>query len=171
MDRPWLNHYDPGVPHEIEIPDVPFTVILDQTVARYPQQTAVYFYGHRWTYRQLDRITNRFANALIGLRARPGDRVALLLPNCPQFVAAYFGAWKAGAVVTPVNPLYAPGEIAHHLNDSGAETLVVLSRFYPRVQAVRQETPLRHVVVTAIREYMGAPTRWLYALFNVKRET
>jgi long-chain acyl-CoA synthetase len=74
-------------------------------------------------------------------------------------------------VVTPVNPLYAPGEIAHHLNDSGAETLVVLSRFYPRVQAVRQETPLRHVVVTAIREYMGAPTRWLYALFNVKRET
>jgi len=166
MDRPWLNHYDPGVPHEIEIPDVPFTVILDQTVARYPQQTAVYFYGHRWTYRQLDRITNRFANALIGLGVRPGDRVALLLPNCPQFVAAYFGAWKAGAVVTPVNPLYAPGEIAHHLNDSGTETLVVLSRFYPRVQAVRQETPLRHVVVTAIREYMGVPIRWLYALLK-----
>jgi len=166
MDRPWLNHYDPGVPHEIEIPDVPFSAILDQTVARYPQQTAVYFYGHRWTYRQLDRITNRFANALISLGVRPGDRVALLLPNCPQFVAAYFGAWKAGAVVTPVNPLYAPSEIAHHLNDSGAETLVVLSRFYPRVQAVRPQTPLRHVVVTAIREYMGVPIRWLYALLR-----
>jgi|DewCreStandDraft_2_1066082.scaffolds.fasta_scaffold02189_3 long-chain acyl-CoA synthetase len=166
MDRPWLNHYDPGVPHEIEIPDVPFTTIFDRTVSRFSNVTAVYFYGHRWTYRQLDRIANRFANALIGLGVRPGDRVALLLPNCPQFVAAYFGAWKAGAVVTPVNPLYAPGEIAHHLNDSGAETLVVLSRFYPRVQAVRQETPLRHVVVTAIREYMGVPIRWLYALLK-----
>ncbi len=166
MERPWLAQYDPGVPHQVEIPDVPFTAILERTVSRFPDVTAVYFYGHRWTYRQLDRMTNRFANALIGMGVRPGDRVALLLPNCPQFVAAYFGAWKAGAVVTPVNPLYAPGEIAHHLNDAGAETLVVLSRFYPRVQAVRGETPLRRVIVTEIKEYMGVPTRWLYALLK-----
>lgn len=166
MERPWLAHYDPGVPHQIEIPEVPFTAIFERTVSRFPNVPAVYFYGHRWTYRQLDRMTNRFANALIGLGVRPGDRVALLLPNCPQFVAAYFGAWKAGAVVTPVNPLYAPGEIAHHLNDAGAETLVVLSRFYPRVQAVRGEMPLRRIIVTEIKEYMGLPTRWLYALLK-----
>jgi long-chain acyl-CoA synthetase len=84
MDRPWLNHYDPGVPHEIEIPDVPFTVILDQTVARYPQQTAVYFYGHRWTYRQLDRITNRFANALIGLGSGPATGWHCSFPTVPN---------------------------------------------------------------------------------------
>ncbi len=166
MERPWLTQYDPGVPHQVEIPDVPFIAILERTVSRFPDVPAVYFYGHRWTYRQLDRMTNRFANALIGLGVRPGDRVALLLPNCPQFVAAYFGAWKAGAVVTPVNPLYAPGEIAHHLNDAGAETLVVLSRFYPRVQAVRGETPLQRVIVTEIKEYMGVPARWLYALLK-----
>jgi long-chain acyl-CoA synthetase len=166
MERPWLAQYDPGVPHQIEIPDLPFTAIFARTVSRFPNIPAVYFYGHRWTYRQLDRMTNRFANALIGLGVRPGDRVALLLPNCPQFVVAYFGAWKAGAVVTPVNPLYAPGEIAHHLNDAGAETLVVLSRFYPRVQDVRGETPLRRVIATEIKEYMGVPIRWLYALLK-----
>ncbi len=166
MERPWLAHYDPGVPHQIEIPDIPFTAIFERTASRSPDVTAVYFYGHRWTYRELDRMTNRFANALIGLGVRPGDRVALLLPNCPQFVAAYFGAWKAGAVVTPVNPLYAPGEIAHHLNDAGAETLVVLSRFYPRVQEIRGETLLRRVIVTEIKEYMGIPARWLYALLK-----
>ncbi len=166
MERPWLAQYDPGVPHQVEIPQVPFTAVFARTVSRFPNLPAVYFYGHRWTYRQLDEMTNRFANALIGLGVRPGDRVALLLPNCPQFVAAYFGAWKAGAVVTPVNPLYAPGEIAHHLNDAGAETLVVLSRFYPRVQAIRGETPLKRVIVTEIKEYMGLPIRWLYALLK-----
>lgn len=166
MERPWLAQYDPGVPHQIEIPGIPFTAIFERTASRFPNVPAIYFYGHRWTYRQLDRMTNRFANALIGLGVRPGDRVALLLPNCPQFVAAYFGTWKAGAVVTPVNPLYAPGEIAHHLNDAGAEILVVLSRFYPRVQVIRGETPLQRVIVTEIKEYMGLPIRWLYALLK-----
>jgi long-chain acyl-CoA synthetase len=108
MERPWLAQYDEGVPHEIEIPGVPVTALFDRTVADYPHQIAVIFYGRRITYRELSDLVHRFANALIGLGVRPGDRVALLLPNCPQFVIAYFGAWKAGAVVTPVNPLYTP---------------------------------------------------------------
>ncbi len=169
MERPWLAQYDAGVPHEIEIPDVPVTALFDRTVTDYPQNVAVLFYGYRVPYRELRDLVHRFANALIGLGVRPGDRVALLLPNCPQFIIAYFGAWKAGAVVTPVNPLYTPKEIAYQLNDAGAETIITLSRFYPRVQAARGETPLRRVIVTTIREYMGVPTRWLYALLRERK--
>ncbi len=169
MERPWLAQYDEGVPHEVEIPGVPVTALFDRTVADYPHQIAVLFYGRRITYRELSDLVHRFANALIGLGVRPGDRVALLLPNCPQFVIAYFGAWKAGAVVTPVNPLYTPKEIAYQLNDAGAETIVTLSRFYPRVQAARGETPLRRVIATTIKEYMGMPTRWLYTLLKERK--
>ncbi|HIE38594.1 MAG TPA: long-chain fatty acid--CoA ligase [Anaerolineales bacterium] len=170
MERPWQERYDAGVPSEIEIPDVPFTAFFDRAVAEYPENVATYFYGGRLTYRQLGRLSTRFANGLIGLGVRPGDRVALHLPNCPQFVIAYFGAWKAGAVVTPVSPLLAPREVAHQINDAGAETLVTLPRFYPTVQEIRGDTSLRRVIVTPIKGYMGRAARWLYALFRERGE-
>jgi len=155
MERPWLERYDPGVPHEIEVPDVPFTAFFDRAVSEYPENLATYFYGGQLTYRQLSGWVHRFANGLVSLGVQPGDRVALYLPNYPQFVVAYFGAWKAGAVVTPVNPLYTSREMARQLNDAEAETIVTLTRFYPSVQAIREETPLRRVIVTHIKEYMG----------------
>jgi long-chain acyl-CoA synthetase len=170
MEQPWLKKYDPGVPHEVEIPEIPFTAIFDRNVRAYPEHLAVYFFGGRLTFGQLDRLVHRFANALIGLGVRPGDRVALHLPNCPQFVIAYLGAWKAGAVVSPLNPLYTPHELAHQLNDAQAETLVTLTRFCPQVQAVRAETALRRVIVAHVKQYMGRPTRWLYTLFRERSE-
>src|SRR3972149_8898245 len=96
MEMPWLDNYDPGVPREAEIPEIPFAKIFDDTVARFPRQTAIWFYGRRISYQELDALASRYAGALIRHGVSPGDRVALYLPNCPQFVIAYFGTWKAG---------------------------------------------------------------------------
>jgi long-chain acyl-CoA synthetase len=170
MPHPWHAHYDPGVPADVEVPGVPFTFFLDRAAAGYGDRPAVSFYGGRLTWRQLGQACDRFAAGLHGLGVRKGDRVALQLPNCPQFVIAYFGALKAGAVVTPISPLYVPREIEHQCRDSGAETLVTLPRFYPKVQSIRAATALKRIVVTGIQEHMGWPTRWLYTLFREKAE-
>ena len=170
MERPWLDNYDPGVPREVEIPEIPFTKIFDDTVARFPRQTAIWFYGRRISYQELDALASRYAGALIRHGVSPGDRVALYLPNCPQFVIAYFGTWKAGAIVTPVNPLHTPREIRHQLSDSGSETIIALAPFYRHLEEIRDETPLRTVVVARIQEYMGWGLRGLYTLLRERSE-
>ena len=112
-----------------------------------PASTAIIFPGAlgdtlRLNYRQLDDDVNRMANALAGLGVRKGDRVALLLPNCPQFVIGYYAALKLGAMVVAFNPLYSPREIEHQLNDCEARVIIVLSLFYKNVAEVRSKTKL-----------------------------
>lgn len=149
-DRPWHRFYAPGVPRHLRIPAVPLTALLDEAAARWPRRTALVFFGRRTRYRQLRRTADRFAAALYALGVQNGDRVALILPNCPQFVAAMYGALRAGAVVVPVNPLCAESELRHILADSGATVAVVHDGGCPAVAAVRPGTALRHVVTTAL---------------------
>src|SRR3979411_2891118 len=120
VSRPWLGAYDRGVPAEIDLPDEPLHAALSAMAARFPARPAIRFFGRSITYRELDAAANRFANVLLGLGLTQGDRVALLMPNCPQMVIAYYGALRAGAVVVPTSPLYVEAELEHP--KSGAPT-------------------------------------------------
>jgi long-chain acyl-CoA synthetase len=170
MDRPWLAHYEAGVPATLAYPKVALHELLEQAAERYPERPATIFFGATLTYRALNEAANRFAHALLHFGLQKGDRVALMLPNCPQFLIAFYGALKAGAVVSAVNPLYTPRELGYQLTDAEAETLVVLSKFYPAVEAVRAKTPLRRVIVTNIKEYFPTVLRTLFTWFKEKKE-
>lgn len=167
--RPWLAFYEPGVPHTLTYPAQPLGALLDETAARYPDHVATVFFGAGMRFRTLHGLAGRFAAALQRLGVRPGDRVALHLPNSPQFLIAYYGALRAGAVVVPFNPLYVEREVEHQLQDSGAVVAVTLDMIYPRVAAVRQRTRVREIVVTAISDYFPPHLRLLYPL-KARRE-
>lgn len=165
--RPWLKHYDVGVPYTLAYPSQPLFRFLDTAARRYPRNRAIVFYDHALAYRDLNRSVDRFANALLALGVKKGDRVALLLPNSPQMVIGYYGAMKAGAIVVSMNPLFTEEELAQQLNDSGAETVLTLSVMYDAVARVRGRTSLKRVIVTNIKEYFSPLRR---ALFSVVRE-
>ncbi len=168
--RPWLKHYEPDVPFTLAYPSQPMHRFLDTAARHFPRQRALVFFDRALTYRELNEATNRLANALIDLGVKKGDRVALLLPNSPQMVMAYYAALKAGAVVVSMNPLSTLDELGHQLNDSGAETLIALSMFYPMIKIVRPGTPLKRVIVTNIKEYFSPLRRVLFAIVREARE-
>src|SRR5713101_6679531 len=167
---PWLRHYEQGVSAHIDIPDRPLTWILDQTVSRFPSQTAFIYYGTRLSYARFSSLANRFAAALLRLGIQKGDRVAIALPNIPQYPIAFYGALRAGAVVVPTNPLYTEREMQHQMADSGARILVMLDNFYPVVRAVRANTQLEHIILTSPADFLPPLLHTLYPLSqrNVK---
>lgn len=169
-DRPWLNHYDEGVPHQLAYPEVPLQHFLERAAQKYPRTACTIFKGARISYRRMDRITNRLAAGLAKLGVKKGDRVGVFMPNTPQFVMAYFAILKAGAVVVATNPLYGPREIEHQLNDSGVEVMFVMSNFYQTVKAVQPNTHLRTLIVTNIKETLPAALRFLFTLSSEKKE-
>jgi long-chain acyl-CoA synthetase len=164
VTHPWIQHYEPGVPAHIEIPDQPLTWLLDRTASRYPDRTALIYYGTRLSYAQFAHDAHRFAIALQRLGVNKGDRVAIALPNIPQYPMAFYGALLAGAVIVPTNPLYTEREMQHQLADSGARVLVMLHTFYPIVRAVRQRTALEHIILTSPADFMPPLLRALYPL-------
>ncbi len=162
MQQPWHRWYDPGVPFTLAYPEWTLPDLLRRSVTRFPQHRALLFYGARLSFRELDALTSRFAVALRSLGVRPGDRVALMLPNIPQAIIGYYGALKAGAIVVQINPLFVSREIEAQLADSGSETILVLDRLYRRVAAVKDRTPLKHILVTSIRDFLPLGKRLLY---------
>ncbi|HEY8415659.1 MAG TPA: AMP-binding protein, partial [Thermaerobacter sp.] len=167
--RPWLKFYPAGARPHLDYPDIPLHRLLEQAATARPQHPAIHFFGRTLTYGRLDELASRFARALDTLGVRPGHRVALMMPNCPQFVIAYYGALKAGAVVVNCNPLYTARELEFQLNDAGAETIVALDLMYRTVREVRDRTPLQRVIVTRINEFMSPLLRALYPL-KARRE-
>jgi long-chain acyl-CoA synthetase len=159
-----VNAYEPGIAPTLQYPAVPLHQLLAASAAKYPENPAVDFYGRRVTYGQLDRAANRFANALAGLGVRKGDRVAVMLPNCPQAVIAYYGALKIGAVVVQVNPLYVEREIDQQVRDAEARVLVALDLFYPRIEPIRTRAGLEAVIVTSVRDALPWYLGLLYPL-------
>ena len=170
MLKPWVAHYEPGVLPALDCLALPLHGLLEHTAARYPDRVSTIFFGAKLTYRALNEAANRFAHALLNLGLERGDRVALMLPNCPQFLIAFYGALKAGAVVTAMNPLYTPRELTYQLNDADAATLVTLSKFYPTVESVRDKTTLQRVIVTNLKEYFPMALRALFTLFKERKE-
>ena len=164
------KNYDAEVPASLEYPAVPLHAILDQAAELYPASTATIFFNAKKSYRSLLADAKRFSAGLRALGVKQGDKVAIDLPNCPQFLVAFYGALRIGAVVVPCNPLYTPPELRHQLADSGAETIVVLSRLYPVVKAAREGTKLRNVIVTNIKEEMPPLLRTLFTIAKEKKD-
>ncbi len=170
IKRPWLERYDAGVPYHIDYPDVPLYHFVEEAARQHPDHVALIFKGGKVTYRELDEQINRMAAALAKMGVKKGDRVAILMANCPQFVISYFGILKAGGIVVACNPLYAPPELEHQLNDCGAEVIIVMSRFYPVIQQIRSKTSIRQVIVTNIKEYFPPVLKLLFTLLLEKKE-
>lgn len=170
LDRPWFAYYDPWIPRHLEYPDIPLHRFLTTSARNHPDRTAIIFYGRRLTYRALDDAATRFAAALADRGLAKGDRVSLFLPNCPQMVIAYYGTLRAGGLAVSTSPLYSTRELEHQLNDSGAETIVVLSKLYPLVKEVAPRTGLKRIIVANIKEYFPPMLRLLFTLLKEKRE-
>jgi long-chain acyl-CoA synthetase len=168
LARPWLSSYPPSVPRRAETPDRPLSWLMDEAARLYGANIAIEYYGTRLTYLQVFSLTERFARALVRLGVRRGDRVAISLPNTPQFPIAFYGALKAGAVVVPTNPLYTPSELEHQLNDSGARVIVMLDQFYPAFAAIRERTPVEHVIVTSVADYFPSVTALGYRVLQAR---
>jgi long-chain acyl-CoA synthetase len=167
--RPWLAHYDAGIPPNLTYPDQTLVDCLTGLAADHAAKPALLFKGSTISYGELESQSTAFAAALAALGIRPGDRVALVLPNCPQFFIAEFGAWKAGAIVVPLNPIYAEREIEAALNSTGATVALTLTPFYQRVKNVQPGTQVREVIATSIKEYLPGVIRILFTLFKEKK--
>jgi len=152
-NKPWFKFWPSNVPKRIEYPLIPLHEILAKTAKEHPDRAAIAYCEREITYAKLDSLSNQFAGALAALGVKKGDRVAVFLPNIPQFVIAYFGALKAGAVLTAISPLHREREVEHQLNDSEAETVVALDSLYPIVEKVWRKTKLKNIVVTSLEEY------------------
>jgi long-chain acyl-CoA synthetase len=164
MERPWLKFYDKEVPHHIDYPRIPLYRLLDDTAAAMPDRPCTCFFGRRETYRRIKDFSDRFAVGLRGLGVRKGDRVALLLPNAPQFIIAYYGILKTGAAVVPLNPLYTERELTFHLTDSGAETIVTIPMFMEKVAALEGKTPLKRAIYTRMADFLPFPLNLVQGL-------
>jgi long-chain acyl-CoA synthetase len=170
-EKPWLKQYESGMPHTLQpYPERTLLDVMSDTVQQQPNHPALIFKGTKTSYAQLERLTNAFGAALVAQGVQKGDRVALLLPNSPQSIIAQLGAWKAGAIVVPINALYTPHELEHALNEVGAETVVVLTPFYEKVKRLQTRTQVRRVIATNIKEYLPLHLRWLFTLAKEKKE-
>ena len=167
---PWLAHYDANVPATLApYPDRTLVDYLADAARTQPGKPALLFKGATMTYGELERASDACAAAFAALGVRRGDRVGLLLPNCPQFFVAELGAWKLGAIVAPLNPIYTEHELEGPIRDHGIETLVTLTRFYERVKHVQPRTGLRRVIATNIKEHFPPILRLLFTLFREKK--
>lgn len=170
MEKPWLKFYEAGVPATIDYPDTNMSEVLANTTRKHPDHTATIFKGARLTYGELNELVDKFAAGLQQLGVKKGDRVAVHLPNCPQFPISYYAILRAGGIVVPCNPTYVAREMEHQLSDSGAEVIITLSAFYPLVKQIRDKTRLRHVVVAKIKTYLPGLLRLLFTLAKEKKE-
>jgi long-chain acyl-CoA synthetase len=169
--KPWLQKYDADVPPTLApYPERTLLDYLDDLARDHGGKPALLFKGATMTYGQLQAESDACAAALVAMGVRPRDRVALILPNAPQFFVCQFGAWKAGAIVVPLNPIYSEREIEGALAATGAETVVALTPFYKRVKAVQARTAVKRVIATSIKEYLPPVLRVLFTLFKEKKD-
>ncbi len=162
-EMPWLQHYDRDVPHSLPLPKQTLHDLLNNSALAYPKQTALIYSGQRISYGELDRLSNRFAHALRSLGVRKGDRVAIILPNVPQFVIGVYGALKAGGVVVLGSPLSNEEEILYQLQHSGTRILLTLSAYSSMVERACRQAAIEQVIYTDVREFLPLRQRVLVA--------
>jgi long-chain acyl-CoA synthetase len=159
--KPWLKYYPSDIPPTIDYPREPLYKLLTESARKHPDWVAISFLGKRITYRELDELASQFANGLIGRGITKGSKVALVLPNVPQYVFCFFGILKAGATVVPCNPLYREREIEFQLQNSDAVAVILLNNivgtnnFYQEFEKCRPRlSKLKHVFVTSVTDYL-----------------
>ena len=168
---PWLAHYDPGVPASLE--PYPHRTLLDyvnEGVRERPQHPAFLFKGRPFTLAEFERTSDAFAAALASLGVKRGDRVAAMLPNCPQYFIVEFATWKLGGIFAPLNPIYTEDELAGPLTTIDASVVVTLSSFYQRLKKVQSHTPVKRIVTTNIKEWFPPLLSLLFTLFTEKKD-
>jgi long-chain acyl-CoA synthetase len=170
-DQPWLQSYEADVPPSLTpYADITLLDAVRERAAARPDRVAIEFMGAELTYSELERESTALAAALHSIGVRRGDRVALLLPNTPQFVIAQLAVWKLRAIVSPLNPIYTEQELTQALNRTGASAIIVLTRFYELVKRLQPNTVLRHVVATSIKDFLPGRLRVMYTLLKEKKE-
>ena len=167
--RPWLAHYDMGVPQTIEYPKAPLFHFLEEASRKYPDHACTIFNGAVISYREMNALTDHMAAALVELGVKKGDRVGIFMPNTPQFVIAYYGILKAGGVVVAVNPTYPPDEVLTPVNDANIEIMFTLTRFYKVLKTVREKSKLKRIIVSNIKETLSPIMRVLFTLLKEKK--
>ncbi|MCT6924528.1 long-chain-fatty-acid--CoA ligase [Metasolibacillus sp.] len=168
-EKVWLKKYPEEIPHEIDLPAMPVQQFLTEAYNVYPDKVAVHFMGKELTYKELYESSLKFANYLRSLGIEKGDRVAVMLPNCPQAVIAYYGTMYAGGIVVQTNPLYTERELQYQMADSGAKVLLVMDILYPRAMKIIKETALENVIVTGIKDYLPFPKNLVYPFIQKKQ--
>lgn len=153
MEKRWYKVWPNWLPKSFEV-DSPLSKYLKDWATMTPERVALSFYSRDITYKELDEMANRFAWGLIDIGIKKGDRVALYMENCPQFVISYFGIHRAGGVVVPLNPMFKHAELEYEIQDSQTETLVGLDYLYPEVENIRDRVPLKNIILTSLRDYL-----------------
>jgi len=172
LGRPWLKHYEPGVPADFDVPEIGLPAFLSNSAKRFPRNPAMILAGpgfrSSFTYRQLDSLSTRFALALIASGLRPGDRVGLQLPNLPHYPIAYYGVLKARGIVTQINPLYKGRDFEFILRDSGARFLVTLTRLLDNVRAAMNGSNVEKIIAGGVHDYFPLLPRLIYGWRRAK---
>lgn len=168
-EKVWLASYPKEVPHSIELPEIPVHQFLTQAFESMPNKVAIHFMGRELTYKELYESALKFANYLRSLGVEKGDRVAIMLPNCPQAVIAYYGTMYAGGVVVQTNPLYTERELQYQMADSGAKVILVMDILYPRAMKILHETNIENVIVSGIKDYLPFPKNLVYPFIQKKQ--
>lgn len=153
----WLENYPENVPRHIEYDEISLGQYLRNAARKYPQSEAIYFEGFRMSYAELDAACDEFATGLINLGVKPGDVVAIDMPNIPQFVIAFYAITRIGAIANPIIPLNRYVEIVHQINDSKAKVFIVLDYLYEEYlegNSLSKMPSLEHVVMTELAEYL-----------------
>jgi long-chain acyl-CoA synthetase len=166
LEKRWYRFWPEGVPKHIDYPEIPLSDFLKNTAESNPNHVAIVYFDREMTYGELNIASDKFATALADLGVKKGDKVALFLPNIPQFVISYYGAIRIGAIETAISPLYKEREVEHQLNDSEAETIVVLDLLYPILEKVLDKTKVKRIIVTGLKEYMPPAKAFLGSLLK-----
>lgn len=157
--KPWYKNWPPNVPKTIQYPLTPLHELLEMSAEKRPTHPAIHFMGNVITYQELNETVDHFAAALAKLGVKQGDRVAIYLPNMPEFIISFYAASKIGAINTALSPLYRERELEYQMNDSGAETLIYLDMLHPVVEKIRDKTKLKNLIAATMGAYLPSAKR------------
>lgn len=167
--RKWHDHYPTAIPVSIDYKEEPLYGYLLDSAERYKEKKALYFNGKEMTYGELLTESKKMAGYLQSLGVKKGDKVAIMLPNCPQAVISYYAILLSGAIVVQTNPLYTERELEYQMKDSDASVIICLDILLPRVSRVRDNTSLKHTIVAAIKDYLPFPKNLIYPFIQKKQ--
>lgn len=166
---PWLAHYDAAVPHEFEFTPAHLCTLLDEAAQSAPDETAIIYHNYRLTYGELLHQAEVMAANLAEHGLKPGERVALMMPNVPQLIPSFWAVLKAGGVVVMTNPLYMESELLHQMTDAGVRFLISIPSCWPKLNAMRFRLGVEKFFITADTDIESAPKSWLSSLFGKKK--
>lgn len=166
--KPWLAVYPPEIPASLEYEHIPLQEYLTRSSKKYPDKTAMHFLGRDVSFTEFRESALKFAAYLQKLGVEKGDRVAIMLPNCPQSAIAYYGILYAGGIIVQTNPLYTERELQYQLADSGAKVIIGLDLLFPRIVKGRKDTAIEHIIITGIKDYLPFPKNIMYPFIQKK---